>query len=1655
MAVLSLLAMTAAASGSGVLLSGPPPAINCPGDTIVNNDPGMCSAVVYYTPPANATRITGPASGSSFPVGTTIVVYKENGSSDTCFFYVTVVDAEAPVINCPEDICRSYDAGLCQAITYPMPTATDNCFAGPVTQTAGLTSGSVFPPGPTLNVFEVSDTAGNTTTCSFTVTIGSPAATALRSDGSSSSDHVPQGALRYQRELYLITPLELASSGLVSGMAINSIGFTIAAASDDTAKGSFRLYLQNTNDIQSRMDTAWTTVTSASPSYPVTGLSPGNWEWQVRAVCSGTSGYSGSASFANEDLGGCNQPYNLAADPVTHNSATLKWECVSSPGFTSYQVRYHTGSTGSWQTFTTTDTFYVATGLSEDTLYQWEVKTVCGSGYSQVGAGSFQTGMQDLCQEPSNPVTGTLGDTSANLSWTAASGASYYELNYRRSGTSYWYSLIVPGDHYLLQGLEPGTVYDWKVRTTCTDGKGSFVNGSPFITSGIAVCYPPDETKTSGISATGATFKWIAVPGASSYSIRYRMKESISWTNAITPMTLVCDSTVTLPDSIGFYDIPFPQGVPFTYSGNGLYVAWEFSRPGGIITSTGKALCTKANTVVYGAGGLDSLRLVMCLNGKTDSMSTSLPAILSSTNFRPETRFGSPGLKDSVAIVAIFGTGHLAIPYGNPADLSVLVRNFQNKPVIYPVTLTVRETATGTSRHAQTVNVTVPAYCTGTANFSAWSPQEYENDSVIISIPGCTGENVLGNNTSGFIQKVNPYQLGYADRSEAVTGAGYGNEGGKILVRHTLAGCGQVISAQVYLHSSSSGHALYAVLLDSTKTLVDSSASFTPDTTDANNYYSFFFPNPPVFTNSDFYVGVVQEADPLDASTPVGLQWEGPYVRKQTYYGVHSGSNTLADDVFQGRPMIRAEIIPGMPVPEIGGNLTLCAGDTVTLSAAATTSRFASSVKGYSSQYGFVPYNARQVLGTPDVYPVNAANPGVWLSETSDGQREYLVLEFPDPAPADFIDIYETYNPGAVDTVYVKNTSGIFVPVWTDSAVTVPQSARIKHITFTRTAYDVSEIRIAINSMKITGFNAIDAVVMGTYDNPATFSSYAWTPGGATTQTIKTTTSGSYTLAVTGPSGCQSSATADVVTPVSVTPVITAGGPTTFCQGDSVVLTSSLGEGNTWSTGETTQSITVKVSGNYTVTVDNGCSSITSASTQVNVNPLPTVTVTGGFICPGASGTLDAGPGFSGYLWSTGATTQTISVSSPGVFTVTVTDGNGCKANGGGSAMYAPAPVPVISGDPYFCPGDSTVLDAGAGYVSYAWSTGDTTQHIRVKTLGTFSVTVTNTYGCQAGTSVTTHHYPLPNPVITGTFSLCAGTTTVLDAGAGFEAYLWSTGETTHSIVVDSAGTYTVTVTDFNGCKGSASATITQDGAIPATPGPIDGPVTGVCNATGLVYTIDPVPNTTHYVWTVPAGMTITGGQGTTSITVDVGSFDSGIITVAASNACGQSPSWTPCNLTVYGTPGDPGAISGQATAVCGIVNVPYSVAPAPGATQYLWTVPAGATITGGQGTAAVTISFSGSFSGGNICVTTSSSCGTGNPSCLAVSGSPLAPGAITGPVQVCKKQKFVSYSIQPVTGASTYTWTVPPQSMIVTGQGTTGILVVFGTQSGIVGVTA
>jgi gliding motility-associated-like protein len=159
------------------------PTITCPSNISVNNSIGVCGAVVNFIAPVGndncsgsvTTQTSGLASGSTFPIGTTNQLFTVTdlaGNTASCSFTVAVTDTELPILTCPSNITQSNDIGLCSAVVdFTNISVTDNCPGSTFVQTAGIADAGTFPLGVTTETYLATDAHGNTSTCSFTVTV--------------------------------------------------------------------------------------------------------------------------------------------------------------------------------------------------------------------------------------------------------------------------------------------------------------------------------------------------------------------------------------------------------------------------------------------------------------------------------------------------------------------------------------------------------------------------------------------------------------------------------------------------------------------------------------------------------------------------------------------------------------------------------------------------------------------------------------------------------------------------------------------------------------------------------------------------------------------------------------------------------------------------------------------------------------------------------------------------------------------------------------------------------------------------------------------------------------------------------------------------------------------------------------------------------------------------------------------------------------------------------------------------------------------------------------------------------------------------------------------------------------------------------------------
>ncbi|MCE2823037.1 MAG: hypothetical protein LW693_11505 [Saprospiraceae bacterium] len=436
----------------------------------------------------------------------------------------------------------------------------------------------------------------------------------------------------------------------------------------------------------------------------------------------------------------------------------------------------------------------------------------------------------------------------------------------------------------------------------------------------------------------------------------------------------------------------------------------------------------------------------------------------------------------------------------------------------------------------------------------------------------------------------------------------------------------------------------------------------------------------------------------------------------------------------------------------------------------------------------------------------------------------------------------------------------------------------------------------------------------------------------------------SYTIPLTG--GCGSASATGTITvnsrPTAAISVEETSGLTnndgTICSGSSVVLTASGGSTYSWGSGTNAiREVSPVSTTSYTVTVtaSSGCSATASTTVTVNAAPAPSLSTVNPN-CPSSvtgSASSSTGSGWT-FLWSTGATTSSITSLVQGQYTLTVTNALGCQGTAIATLtdQTVPVSITVASKTDVRCFGGSSgaatlSVSGGSSPYSYSWSSGQTTASVSSLAAGIYQVTVAEggIHQCQSVQSVTIQEpdfgvqvsinrsessgLAADDGVICQNDAAVLTTNSVPSSGATISGYLWSNtpAGTTSSISVSSAGTYTVTVTDSYGCTASATSTVTVTptntaGAASSSPTPCVNTAmtnithattgaTGIGTATGLppgvtagwaanVITISGTPSSTGtFNYSIP----LTGGCGSVNAT--------GTITVRSSNTAGAASS--------------------------------------------------------------------------------------------------------------------------------------------------------------------
>lgn len=325
------------------------------------------------------------------------------------------------------------------------------------------------------------------------------------------------------------------------------------------------------------------------------------------------------------------------------------------------------------------------------------------------------------------------------------------------------------------------------------------------------------------------------------------------------------------------------------------------------------------------------------------------------------------------------------------------------------------------------------------------------------------------------------------------------------------------------------------------------------------------------------------------------------------------------------------------------------------------------------------------------------------------------------------------------------------------------------------------------------------------------FMAYRWHDG-STDSLFKVKVPGLYYVEVTD--SCGNKKTDSILVSPAAPLYLNIGPDRSKCNADFVEMVAPPGFANyTWipnyslqHTGPNTVNLFPAVDTSYVLRVEDakGCYGLDTVFIKVNrSNPIRLGNDTS--FCNGNSIILDAGSGFQQYQWSNGSSNQQITTATKGIYSVIATDVNSCRSFDTLEIRNVFAnPVINLLQDSLLCMGDNQVLDAGAGFIQYNWSDGSSGPRITVSAPGTYWVNVIDANNCTGGDTTTINRLlPIPGNFLPADTSICTyGKLTLIPSG-NFQNYNWSNGSISSTITIDKPGTYSLTVTDKEGCRGT------------------------------------------------------------------------------------------------------------------------------------------------------------------------------------------------------------------------------------------------------------
>jgi hypothetical protein len=196
----------------------------------------------------------------------------------------------------------------------------------------------------------------------------------------------------------------------------------------------------------------------------------------------------------------CGNASGLSSSSITSTGATISWTAVS--GATSYNVQHKLSTATTWTTLTASTTSSILTGLTAGSTYNFQIQAVCASGTSSYVASTFTTKTANSCGNPTGLTSSSITTTGSTLGWTAVSGATSYNVQYKLSTATTWTTTTSTTTSKALTGLTAGSTYNFQIQAVCASGTSSYVASTFTTTASTGTCTNNYESNNTRATAS-------------------------------------------------------------------------------------------------------------------------------------------------------------------------------------------------------------------------------------------------------------------------------------------------------------------------------------------------------------------------------------------------------------------------------------------------------------------------------------------------------------------------------------------------------------------------------------------------------------------------------------------------------------------------------------------------------------------------------------------------------------------------------------------------------------------------------------------------------------------------------------------------------------------------------------------------------------------------------------------------------------------------------------------------------------------------------------------------------------------------------------------------------------------------------------------------